>query len=255
MGDRDTRRGGASASDIVAGFYQSDTCKLCRGPLDGDSAHLCKGCGKRSKMLNAAAEQSHAEALRRERQAAIGKARGSMPERFHAVRFAADLSRRVQNTAAIAQARTAIGNAMVTLQGASGTGKTTLAAAMYNEVIERALMGDAEAYALAIGAMWTSAPAVARARREHPLGSGEAPLIVRARKATLLVVDDVGMEREHDAVSALLYERHADVLPTVVTTGFYTADLYKNYGDGIVRRLVEETQSTVIPCDLDEVSQ
>jgi DNA replication protein DnaC len=71
-------------------------------------------------------------------------------------------------------------------------------------------------------------------------------LVDRAIGATLLVLDDLGMDVEvfrtsGSAVREVLYERHAAYKPTIVTTYLTAPDLAKHYGQGLSRRLGEGT--------------
>jgi DNA replication protein DnaC len=139
---------------------------------------------------------------------------------------------------------------MILLTGGAGAGKTTLAAAILHDVCDRALAGDRAAGELAWTAIWAAAPSLARARREHRLGGGEAPEVRRALEASLLVVDDLGTEREDrdGALAEVVYERHAREAPTVITTGASYKTLVGRYGDGIARRLTEQPGSAIVRC-------
>ena len=241
---------GTTAKSIIAGLFAVGVCKNCRGKLDGGNEHLCAACTE--SAAHAAGEQlrSNAEFKEAERQRPILAAALAAPAAYRDLRFAAaTLKSRLARREAIDAARKAIGAPVVTITGQSGSGKTSLAAAMFGDVIDRAITGEAVAEALAATAMWTSAVSLARARREHPLGQGDAPLVVRARTASLLVIDDVGMERDYDCVGGVLYERHADGLATIATTGFDLAEIGAKYGDGIARRMLQKGQAIVIRCE------
>jgi DNA replication protein DnaC len=139
---------------------------------------------------------------------------------------------------------------MITLIGGAGSGKTTLASAILHLFVERALEGAPEFIKLVRSARWIAAPSLARARRTYKLGDGEAPLVEDAIEASLVVLDDLGMERDdgEGAISDVLYERHAHDAPTVITTNLRYADLCQRYGTGIARRVAEAGVTAVIKC-------
>ena len=143
----------------------------------------------------------------------------------------------------MAQTRLLFGAERVVFTGAAGCGKTSLAVAMLRELYESASKPDAKPALIrrAEGAMFASAYDLSKARARHPLGQGEAPLIDAAMRATTLVIDDLGSERDGfaSAVTEVLYERHAECRTTWVTTWLDEAKARERYGDGISRRLFE----------------
>ena len=127
----------------------------------------------------------------------------------------------------------------VLLLGASGMGKTSLAVA---------------AMRLVKGSFFVSAIALERARIEHQAGQGDAPLVARACRARLLVLDDLGQDKPSNvsAVEAVILARHDAALRTWVTTGLDAATstgypaLEHRYNAGLVRRLTESGTARVI---------
>lgn len=247
------RKGGATALELIRSIFTTGSCKNCGGRLDG-RAYLCKSCADAAERLSREHEARMVALAAEERRALYAGKITMVPRAFRDVRFA-NLDGRVARREAIDRAKRAIGSPIVTIQGVAGTGKTSLAAAMFGACIDGAVAGDARMAALAESAVWTNSIAIARARREHPLGQGEAPLIVECRLASMLVVDDLGLESEREsereAISTLLYERHADDRATVVTVGFGASDLKQKYGDGIMRRLTQKSYATVIRTDIN----
>ena len=83
---------------------------------------------------------------------------------------------------------------------------------------------------------------IANARANVELGR-EAPDVVDALRATVLVIDDLGAEDPRalrSAIPDVLHKRHRDPrLTTIVTTGLGESELGKLYGGGLVRRLFE----------------
>jgi DNA replication protein DnaC len=82
---------------------------------------------------------------------------------------------------------------------------------------------------------------LALARADAPLGE-EPEAVVAALEADALLVDELGGERviHNSPVDHVLHTRHADMRLTIVTTGFRLEQLAEKYGDGILRRLVED---------------
>lgn len=149
-------------------------------------------------------------------------------------------------------------------RGPTGTGKTSLGVAVLNRVIRAAL--DLEPRALKAGsagavarglleqgsnARFASAYFLAKARAESPLGRGEAPAIARAVEASVLLLDDVGVEMvRSSAVPEVLVERAAAEKPTIITTKLDIDGIEQKYrewdGSGLARRLYEKGVATVI---------
>lgn len=129
--------------------------------------------------------------------------------------------------------------AMMLLLGETGSGKTTLASAIFRSRLDRAL-GEGEAGERKASRMvWVAAVDIAKARRESPLGV-EPDLLRRARHAPVLLIDDLGQELPaKDDIVALIMERQKNRTPTLVTCGFSTEDIKARYGDFFERRLTE----------------
>lgn len=118
------------------------------------------------------------------------------------------------------------------ITGPAGAGKTTLAVAKLFDLFDGGMRS----------CMFVSAPDLARARAIYPLGDGEAPLVGNALRATALIIDDLGKERQDiaGAVSDVIFARHAQGKKTIVTTGLGFDAARSRYDDGIARRLFEE---------------
>lgn len=136
------------------------------------------------------------------------------------------------------------------LLGPSGCGKTTTVQAIVQrlatEVVESPVLVSAESgdwYSLGClrSFVWTTGFAIAYARRNHSLGS-EPELLVDAKRASLLVVDDVGSEPLADNVLfEVVNERYTQQLPTIVTSGLTSEGFIARYGDALDRRLTQPT--------------
>jgi hypothetical protein len=155
---------------------------------------------------------------------------------------AGELRHRVRRERAIAEGRTALASGgSLLVVGPSGSGKTSLACALlraWDAVHPRRLGVFMPAWKLGI------------ARAHHGLGQGEAPDVERAMTTRLLVIDDLGSERNiaTNAVPDVILARALAGLPTWVTTWMTAAEVAQRYGDGIARRLYEAGQVTAIVC-------
>lgn len=141
-------------------------------------------------------------------------------------------------------------NAGLLLLGPTGIGKSATAA----RIVRRLLQDEVDkaiATALEQGRMtpirdvgriatWTRATDLSTARSQHALGEGEPPLLVAAREARLLVVDDAGWESQRDtAVPEVLSERYDLGRPSIVTSGLTFEQLKERYSEAVVRRILE----------------
>lgn len=135
----------------------------------------------------------------------------------------------------------------VLLMGVAGAGKTSVAVAAMRAVP---------------GSLFVKAEALDRARIEHRSGDGDAPLVVRAKRAPVLVIDDLGQDKPTSisAVEAVILARHDAELRTWVTTGLDAASqgggfpkLEERYGAGVTRRLTQSGVARVIRFQLPAV--
>ncbi len=120
-----------------------------------------------------------------------------------------------------------LGATRVVFYGSAATGKTSLATACLRKRLPKG--------------MFVSSLRLGTARIQHAAGGGEAPLVQRAMRAKLLLLDDFGQEGQTstNAVRDIIFERHDLDLPTWITTAFKTSELAKFYGDGVARRISE----------------
>jgi hypothetical protein len=137
----------------------------------------------------------------------------------------------------IARARMASDATRVVLEGPSGSGKTSLACAMLR----------AWAAKRAQVARIILATDLASARNRHRLGS-ESPTVLDALEAPLLVLDDLGTEKDapNSALVEVVFHRHAHAKPTWVTTWLTHEQRVNRYGEGFARRLVDGAR--IIDC-------
>lgn len=143
-----------------------------------------------------------------------------------------------------------MGDRGMILLGPTGVGKSHAAALVFKRLLGNGYTKGGAEWDFAIGLRWFSASALAQARREHPLGRGDAPEITTASHARLLVIDDAGWDREPQAISDVLAARYESGRPTIITTGLTSAELAKHYGAAVVRRFVESGggAATIVDC-------
>lgn len=165
-----------------------------------------------------------------------------VPSQFRWASFdAPDLVDRIPRREAIQEAREACTKRRVVLVGPAGHGKTSLAAAMFRH---RASRGERNA--------WAAAWRLGVVRMQYDLGKGEPPMVKKALAAPILVIDDVGIEKNTptNALPDILFERHQEGMATWLTTAMTRKQTADRYGDGIARRVFEGAR--VIDCGISE---
>lgn len=200
-------------------------CRTCQKPVDG--AATCQEC--------ASAEWT-AEALR--------PTIASIPPRFTWCASATQelLESRVKGPPALVTRGLAVPpSTNLLFTGPTGAGKTSLAVAMLCAWV-RAEPSTRR------GALFVEASWLSRARARHKLGQGEAELVEQCLAAPLLLLDDLGQEREDrdGCITDVVYGRSSLDLPTWVTCGLAGGDLAtfadhlsRRYDGGFVRRILE----------------
>lgn len=133
----------------------------------------------------------------------------------------------------------------VVFRGGAGGGKTTLAVAALRERFEQD----------PAGVVWMPARTLGLARIQHAAGQDEPPAVQRAISARLLVLDDLGNERQtaNNACPDVIFERHDQGRPTWVTTGMTREELEKLYGAGVARRIYERAK--IVTCEREASSK
>ncbi len=142
------------------------------------------------------------------------------------------------------------GGGSIVFLGLTRIGKSTVAAWLFRRLLHEGWTRGGSDWELAQRLRWYSAEALCLARREHPLGHGEAPEIINAVGASLLVIDDAGWDRDPAAVSSVIASRYEKGIPTLVTSGRTLEDLQKHYGAAVVRRITESggKRAVVVDC-------
>ena len=158
----------------------------------------------------------------------------TVPARSRDVRLDAPWLAALVGPENIAKARQNVRSERVTFVGKPGGGKTSLAAAMFHELVATSEGGWRARH------MFVCAYEIARARRNASLGE-EAPLVTLALSTPLLVIDELGGEESQyaSAVYEVIHQRYGEQLPTWITTGVGPKELAARYGGGIARRLFE----------------
>lgn len=131
------------------------------------------------------------------------------------------------------------------LLGPTGCGKTSTAAMLVRRALAEFEASGGKRRSCATDLVWAHATEIAVAERRHALGAGEPELLVRARRAGLLVLDDLGLE-EQGAIVPVLVTRYDQGLATIVTTGLTKSALTKHLGASGNRRLVEVRTETAV---------
>jgi DNA replication protein DnaC len=159
-----------------------------------------------------------------------GVAIATIPKRYTWAHVdALELEARVQVHDPLAEVvKRVLGATRVIFVGPSGAGKTSLACACLRERIPHGVFMTA--FRLGV------------ARSQAALGQGEPAEVDRAMSAPLLLLDEVGGEAKTatNAVRDVLFARHDADLPTWITTGFTGQQLAETYGDGALRRIIED---------------
>ncbi len=205
-------------------------CSRCGSPIDG--RRTCDAC-QQSELVDALMRPTEE----------------SIPKHFRwAMRASAEsLRARVKaSPALIERGIKAPPSTGLLLLGATGTGKTSLAVAM----LHRWVSLDPRARTKS---RFVEASQLSRARARHRLGADEAPLVVEAMTCPLLVLDDLGAEREDrdGCITDVIWTRTNEDLPTWITCGLSSSEqsqlgfasvLGSRYDGGFARRIIESSK-------------
>lgn len=190
----------------------------------------------------------------------VGASTERLPSRYRTIRFTSGELVAHAPVAAIQAADRALAALLdrkaltVVLRGASGVGKTCIAAAMANAVIDAAKPGVARhVLQRAAGVRWESAHVIGRDPKtsDFETTAKRERAIRDATEASFLVLDELGREESKDAIFALLNTRHEWSRPTVVTTWLPKksadeASILTRYDGGTSRRLLEPPHAVLV---------
>lgn len=136
------------------------------------------------------------------------------------------------------------GHGNLVLLGHTGCGKTLGAA-----VLARRLIREAQApreWHRARRLVFVDAAQLAIAREQHGLGQGEAPLVERCVRASVLFLDELGyLDKDTGVVEQVIDARSKANRPIVVTSGMTPEELVERYGAAIGRKLMERRNQVV----------
>lgn len=133
------------------------------------------------------------------------------------------------------------------LCGGTGAGKTSACVALVQRMIRRAeaTATPAPDVAFVARARFVSWPAILEGDRQQALGKGEARATKQAVRASLLILDEVGIDADRRSPTLLRYiidERSRDATKrTIVTTGLTRADLEAKFDPSIARKIIGPT--------------
>lgn len=127
------------------------------------------------------------------------------------------------------------------LLGATGAGKTTAVAVLVRRAIHEYHHSARQRYAEVRNLMWVDAPDLSLTDRRHPLGDGQPPSLKDACEASLLVLDDIGLETNPSPLLEVLRFRYNNSLPTLATSGLTPKQLTSHISAAGVRRLTHQT--------------
>lgn len=208
------------------------TCRRCACELAANVSE-CEACAGLERV--------------EKRAALLARARNSVPPHFRAIRF----NQLVQPAGRaprqlVREAYDALKGEkpIVTFAGPTQAGKTTLACAMLNHVIELgANLGcDDATLERARFAMFGDAVDLALSRKEHRFGNGTPGDLLRAKNASMLVIDEFGREDRSDMdVAKLIHQRCRDRKLTIVTTWMDRPAVTRAYDGGTATRLFTDS--------------
>jgi len=125
----------------------------------------------------------------------------------------------------------------ILIYGAVGRGKTGLAIALLREFYMKPLDIEVEF-------IFDSSSSVASVLRHQATEKGgEFDTVQKLKKIDLLVLDDFGRESDTDYIKRHLFDiidyRHANRLPTIMTSNLSIKDISEKYDPGIISRMQE----------------
>jgi hypothetical protein len=158
----------------------------------------------------------------------------TIPPVYRWCRFSAPELRERVPAAAVLLGQSSSQEPRICVMGICRAGKTSLAVSMLRNWVGSS--GRSAAF--------LAAHKLGMARMQHPAGRGEPEIVELALRAPLVLIDDLGSERDHvqNALPDVIFERHAEDRPTWVTTGLTRDQLVKRYGPGVVARVFERAK-------------
>ena len=141
------------------------------------------------------------------------------------------------------------------LSGRTGAGKTTAAAHLVRRLCAEGARFGGDQFDRAQLIRWQECRALSRVVREARLGTGTPEEIVRCQNARLLVLDDLGMTDDREAIELVMDIRNKRAWPTVTTTGISTSEFVKVFGDALARRFFEcgSSKGSIVDTEVSRV--
>lgn len=257
--------GNEPLADIVVRAARASGVEL---PEDHTHVPRCEGgCGaavcKRRTWCAACAEESRAQvrklALATAYESvslggALGWCRAGTPEYEARTARALEIAKR-RDPRAAELLRTAVwkrawGSLLVI--GPTSIGKSTLLVAIGHRILDAALSGqtDLGQFYAAMRLRAVSGKDLAKAEKRHPLGvRAEPPEISGAKKASILLLDEIGFEDQSfdpHAVRDVIRDRATRGLPTLATSGRTRGELDERYGAATLAHLVDQGRGHTI---------
>lgn len=143
-----------------------------------------------------------------------------------------------------------MGSPNLVILAPTGAGKTRTLSAIVRRLLRIGARNGGPAWDFASGIVVSHAAELALARRNHPLGRGEAPEVTQAIEASLLVVDDLGWDRDPTTLRDILEQRYRRNRPLIAASGMTKPELTVHYGAAVLRRIRERDGQKEPPIDL-----
>lgn len=226
-------RGPVPDADTAAWFVEFHE-RLRKDEADYDAQHGVGAWMARRAVRDAEIAAETVARERTERGQALGEAWRSLPR---ARRSEAGLTfGSPKELGVLGEPLNSVHNLVI--MGATGAGKTSLACAY----MTRALLAaeeTGEGFEIAKRMLFVSAFDLVRARAESRLGSGEPATLAAAKRASVLILDDVGAEPDDRdrLIADVVTSREANARRTIVTTWLTEAQVAERYGGNVHRRM------------------
>lgn len=124
--------------------------------------------------------------------------------------------------------------------GATGSGKTSAVAVLLRRALHEYHHSARKRFAEMRQLCWIDAPDLSLTERRHPLGEGAPPTLQEACNASVLVLDDIGLETNPSPLLEVLRFRYNNALPTLATSGLDPKKLTAHISAAGVRRLTHQ---------------
>lgn len=137
------------------------------------------------------------------------------------------------------------------LIGHSEIGKTTTVGIVARRVIAQGVKNGGDDWERAKSLQWFRAAELETVRQVHPLGAGDPPKLVAACRASILILDDAGHDRDTGMVREVLAERcQRRRCRTLTTAGLTLEQLEEHYSAAVLRRLlvVDGRRPVIVDC-------